>query len=131
MLNKKYVKISSEKNFGITFSIIFLLIFLYLLIFSNLTYFLFLLVSFILILISFFYNKLLYWPNLLWFKLGMLLGMIISPILLSLIYFLIVIPTGLIVKIFKKDLINIKINKNEKTYWKPRKYKPNPLDKQF
>ncbi len=131
MSNNKYVKISSEKNFGITFSIIFLLIFLYILIFSNKASVLFLIVSFVLLLISFFYSKLLYWPNLLWFKFGMLIGMIISPIMLSLIYFFIVVPTGLIVRIFKRDLINIKINKNEKTYWKSRKYKPNPLDKQF
>ena len=78
-----------------------------------------------------FYPKILYWPNYLWFKFGLFLGYIISPILLTLIFVFVVVPTGLLVKIFNSDIINMRIIKNKKSYWKKRENDPSPLKNQF
>ena len=60
--------------------------------------------------------------NLLWFKFGMLLGRIVSPIIMGLVFFGVVTPTGLIMKLFKKDLLRLKRNE-KKSYWIERKTK--------
>ena len=60
--------------------------------------------------------------NLLWFKFGMLLGRIVSPIVMALVFFFVVTPTGLIMKLFQKDLLKLK-KKNKKSYWIERKSK--------
>ena len=66
----------------------------------------------------------------LWIKLGELIGKFISPIITGIIYFLILTPIGLLMKILKKDLLNLKFSKNE-TYWVRRKTKLNSMDKQY
>ena len=66
----------------------------------------------------------------LWIKLGELIGKFISPIIIGIIYFLILTPIGLLMKMFKKDLLNLKFSKNE-TYWVRRKTKLNSMDKQY
>ena len=66
----------------------------------------------------------------LWIKLGELIGKFISPIIIGIIYFLVLTPIGLLMKMFKKDLLNLKFSKNE-TYWVKRKTKLNSMDKQY
>ena len=66
----------------------------------------------------------------LWIKLGELIGKFISPIIIGLIYFLVLTPIGLLMKMFKKDLLNLKFSKNQ-TYWIRRKTKLNSMDKQY
>jgi len=101
----------SNKKFGIFFSLIFLILYLYL---SN--YF-FLTTSVIFLFLSFFYSSFLQPLNKLWFKLGILLGNIISPIVLGFIFFLLITPISVIGKIFKRDHLKINLDKNIKTYW--------------
>jgi len=101
----------SNKKFGIFFSLIFLILYLYL---SN--YF-FLTTSVIFLFLSFFYSSFLQPLNKLWFKLGILLGNIISPIVLGFIFFLFITPISVIGKIFKRDHLKINLDKNIKTYW--------------
>ena len=60
--------------------------------------------------------------NLLWFKFGMLLGKIVSPIIMAFVFFGVVTPTGLIMKLFNKDLLKLK-RKNKDSYWIDRKSK--------
>ena len=60
--------------------------------------------------------------NLIWFKFGMLLGRIVSPIVMALVFFVVVTPTGLIMKLFQKDLLKLK-KINKKSYWIERKSK--------
>ena len=57
-----------------------------------------------------------------WFKFGMLLGKFVSPIIMALVFFFVVTPTGLIMKILKKDLRRLK-KKDKKSYWIERKSK--------
>ena len=66
----------------------------------------------------------------LWIKLGELIGKFISPIIIGIIYFLVLTPIGLLMKMFKKDLLNLKFSKNQ-TYWVKRKTKLNSMDKQY
>ncbi len=66
----------------------------------------------------------------LWIKLGELIGKFISPIIIGIIYFLVLTPIGLLMKMFKKDLLNLKFSKNQ-TYWIRRKTKLNSMDKQY
>jgi hypothetical protein len=67
--------------------------------------------------------------NKLWIKLGILLGKIITPIVMSLIFFLVVTPTGIIVRILKKDVMGLK--RGLSTYWINRKHKVQSMKKQF
>ena len=110
------IKISSNKSFGIIFSIFFLLISLYPLINNeNIRYWS--LIIFVIFLILGLLNSNLLLPlNKIWFKFGILLGKIISPLIMSIIFFLVVTPIGLIMRMIKKDLLNIKFTNND-TYW--------------
>lgn len=101
----------SNKKFGIIFSLFFLILYLYL---SNNF---FLITSVIFLFLSLFYSVILQPLNNLWFKLGILLGNIISPIVLGFIFFLLITPISVIGKIFKRNPLNINLDKNIKTYW--------------
>ena len=120
-MNKK-IKVSSNKSFGIVFFIFFVAVSLYPLI-NNEEYRLWALIISIIFLILGLINSSFLTPlNLLWFKFGMLLGRVVSPIIMSLVFFGVVTPTGLIMKIFKKDLLKLK-RKDQKSYWIERKSK--------
>ena len=54
--------------------------------------------------------------NIGWIKFGNLLGKVIAPFVLGILFFLVVTPTGLLLKLFKKDILNLNINKKIKTY---------------
>ena len=67
----------------------------------------------------------------LWIKLGLLLGRIIAPIVMAFIYFAILTPIGLVLKIFGKDLLRLRRVKNNKSYWLIRSDKIGSMDRQF
>ena len=110
------IKISSNRSFGIVFFIVFLLIAFYPLTNQENIRIWSIIVSFIFLFLGLLNSKLLSPLNKLWFKFGIFLGKIISPIIMGIIFFLVVTPTGLLMRIFKKDLINLKFN-NESSYW--------------
>ena len=66
-----------------------------------------------------------------WIKLGEILGKIIAPIVMAIVYFLILTPISLLVRLFGKDLIEMKFNNNVKSYWIKRKKHLGTMDKQF
>tara|TARA_B100000242_G_C42853168_1_gene396103 strand:- start:249 stop:623 length:375 start_codon:yes stop_codon:yes gene_type:complete len=66
----------------------------------------------------------------LWIKFGELIGKFISPIVIGLIYFVILTPIGLLMRLFNKDLLNLKFSK-ESSYWIKRETKLNSMDKQY
>tara|TARA_B100002019_G_C21019748_1_gene474173 strand:- start:26 stop:409 length:384 start_codon:yes stop_codon:yes gene_type:complete len=120
-MNKK-IKVSSNKSFGIVFFIFFMAVGFYPLI-NNEEYRLWALIIALIFLILGLVNSSFLTPlNLLWFKFGMLLGRIVSPIIMALVFFVVVTPTGLIMKLFKKDLLKLK-KKDKKSYWIERKTK--------
>ena len=120
-MNKK-IKVSSNKSFGIVFFIFFLAVALYPLL-NNEEYRLWaLIISLIFLILGLINSSILTPLNLLWFKFGMLLGRIVSPIVMALVFFIVVTPTGLIMKLFQKDLLQLK-RKNKKSYWIERNSK--------
>ena len=120
----------SNKNFGIVFFIVFLLIALYPLISSGKIIIWSLIVSFIFLILGLINSKILNPLNKLLFKFGILLGKIISPIIMGVIFFFVVTPIGLIMKTLRKDLLNLKYNKNT-TYWIEKSGPKSKMKNQF
>ena len=76
-------------------------------------------------------SKLLTPFNQLWFNFGMILGAIISPIVMGIVFFLVVTPTGFILRIMRKDLLNKKYDKEKETYWIKRNASIGTMKRQF
>jgi len=131
--NKSYIKVKqgSEFSFGLTFSLVFAIIAFYTFYFHNNNPLLLILLSINLLLISVIYPKLLYVPNKIWLKFGMILGAIVSPIIMFIIYFVVITPIGLIMKILGKDLLKQKIFIQNKSYWTLRKNNSSSIKDQF
>ena len=110
------IKTSSNKSFGIVFFIVFLIIALYPMIKGGDLRLWSLIVSLIFLILGLINSNILTPLNRLWFKFGIFLGKIVSPIILGAIFFLIVTPTGLLLRLFGKDVINLKYNKDN-SYW--------------
>ena len=112
---KTNIKLPSNRNFGFVFFIFFLIIALWPVLNENEIRLWSLLISiffFILVIIN---SKFLTPFNKLWFRFGIFLGNFISPIVMGFVFFLVVTPTGLIMKLFGKDILRLK--KNKTTYW--------------
>ena len=122
---------SSPKSFGVVFSIVFLIVSLYPLINSEVLSIWALIVSVVFLLLAFIAPNTLSLPNKLWFNFGMLLGSIIAPIVMALVFFVIVLPTGLIMRLLDKDLLKQKIDKNAKSYWIERNEPMGSMKNQF
>ena len=107
---------SSNRSFGIVFSIVFLIIAIYPLINNEDIRIWSLIVSLIFLILGYLKSRILTPFNSLWFKFGIFLGRIVSPIILGVIYFFIVTPTSILLRLFKKDLLNLKFSNNN-SYW--------------
>ena len=110
------IKISSNRSFGIVFFIVFLLIATYPILKGNEVRFWSLLISFGFLILGLINSKILSPLNKLWFKFGLILGKIISPLIMGIIFFVVVTPIGVAMRLLKKDLLNLKYNQKE-TYW--------------
>ena len=110
------IKIGSNKSFGIVFFIVFLIIAFWPLLNSNEINYWSLTISIIFLILGLANSKILTPLNKIWFKFGILLGNVIAPIVMGIIFFLIVTPTSIIMKILGKDLLNLKKNNNN-SYW--------------
>ena len=110
------IKISSNRNFGIVFFIIFLLVAVYPILKGNDIRIWSLLISFAFLILGLINSKLLTPLNKLWFKFGLLLGKIITPLIMGFIFFIVVTPIGILMRLLGKDLLNLKYNE-KKTYW--------------
>ena len=110
------IKIGSNKSFGIVFFIVFTIIGLWPL-FDISTYRLWaIIIGLIFLTLGLMNSKLLNPLNILWFKFGIFLGKIISPLVMGVIFFFVVTPIAILMKILKKDLLDLKFNNND-TYW--------------
>ena len=105
------------KNFGFTFSILFLLITFYFFFNKNSLFFVFLLISVVFLLTTFFLPSYLKLLAFYWERLGIFLGKIFSPIILILVYTITILPINLILRIFSLDLLKRRINNKAKSYW--------------
>ena len=110
------IKIGSNRSFGIVFFVVFLIIPIYPLKNGEDIRIWSLSISLIFLILGLLNSKILSPLNKIWFKFGILLGRIMSPIIMSLIYFIVMTPIGLFMRMMKKDILNLKFN-NNKTYW--------------
>ena len=124
------VKIGSNRSFGIVFFIVFLLISIYPLINNEDIRIWSLLVSIIFLVLGIINSNILSPLNKLWFKFGILLGKIISPIIMGIIFFLVVTPIGLLMRLIGKDVLNLKYS-NHKSYWIEKKGPKSKMKNQF
>ena len=126
----KDIKINSNRSFGVFFAVIFLIVAFWPLLNVGEVRAWSLLVSFVFLILGLLNSKILTPLNKLWFMFGIFLGNFISPIIMGIIFFFVVTPTGLIMRLFKKDLINLKKN-NNKTYWIEKKSIKSNMKNQF
>ncbi len=110
------IKLPSNRSFGFVFAALFFLIGIYPIIHSEELRIWSLIIATLFLFLGAINSKILNPLNFLWLKFGIYLGKIISPLIMGIIFFLVVTPIGLLMKIFKKDLLNLKYNSN-KTYW--------------
>ena len=128
---KKTDKTNKKNNifFGILFFIFFLIIGLYPLISNEPIRIWSIIVSSVFLIITIIKPNLFTFLNKLWIKFGILLGKIISPIVMGLVFYFVVTPIGILVKIFKKDVMGLKRGKS--SYWINREDKLQSMKKQF
>ena len=113
---QKNIKLPSNRNFGVVFFIVFLIIALWPLLKQNEIRIWASILSFIFFVLGLINSKLLTPLNKLWFKFGILLGNIIAPIIMGIVFFFVVTPTGLIMRFFRKDILKLKKNTSD-SYW--------------
>ena len=124
------IKISSNRSFGIVFFIVFILVALYPLLYSGEIRIWSIVLSLIFLTLGLLNSKILTPLNKIWFKFGIILGKIISPIIMGVIFFLVVTPIGLLMRLLGKDLLNLKYNKN-KSYWIEKNGPKSKMKNQF
>ncbi len=121
----------SNKNFGITFSIVFFILFIFFYDVSKLFFIILLSLSIIFLILGLNNSELLSKPNKYWNRFGILLGTIIAPIVMSVVFYLVLVPIGIFMKIIKSNYLDIKIDKNLHTYWKNKDNSKFNFDDQF
>ena len=122
---------SSNKSFGLLFFVVFLIIGLWPLKNGDSINIYFIIFSAFFLILGLINSKLLSPLNKSWIKLGEILGIIIAPVVMALVYFVILTPVSLIVRIFGKDLLGLRFLKDKDTYWIKRKKNLGSMKKQF
>ena len=130
MTDSKKIATSSNKSFGIVFSVFFLIISIYPLFKGVELRTWSLVISIIFLILGLINSKILTPLNKLWFKFGILLGNFISPIVMGVVFFAVVTPTSFIMRVLGKDLLNLKKN-NRKTYWIEKSKIKSSMKQQF
>ena len=131
MASKSKIKISSNRSFGLVFFVVFLIIALWPLKSGEEFRLWSLVLSIIFFILGVLNSKLLTPLNRLWFKLGMFLGSIVSPIVMGMVYFIVVTPTGVFMRLLGKDLLKTSKEKYTSTYWMKRNKQQSSMKKQF
>ena len=124
-------KKSSNKSFGILFFIVFLGFGLWPITYEDKPNIYLLIISIIFLILGLINSKLLSPLNSIWIKFGELLGKIIAPMVMAIVFFIILTPISLIVRLFGNDLLGLKFTKKIKTYWIKRKKDIGSMKKQF
>ena len=124
------IKIGSNRSFGIVFFLVFLLIGSYPLFKGGDLKIIPLLIAIIFLILGVINSKLLTPLNKFWFKFGLLLGQVISPIVMGVIFFLVVTPIGYLMRLFGKDILRLK-KTNDNSYWVKRSNLKSKMKNQF
>ena len=122
---------NQNRGFGLLFFIVFLVLALWPLTKKGEINFYLISIALIFLILGLFNSKILSPLNKVWIKFGEILGRVIAPIVMAAVYFLILTPISLFVRLFGKDLIGMKFNNDIKSYWIKRKKRLGSMDKQF
>ena len=128
---KSDIKISSNRSFGIVFFLFFLIISLWPIINKEEIRVWALIISLIFLVLGIINSRILSPLNKIWFKLGILLGNFISPVVMGIIFFLVVTPIGIIMRIFGKNLLRLNRKKIKNTYWQNKEIYKSTMKNQF
>ena len=124
------IKAGSNRGFGIVFFVVFFLIATYPLLSKGDVRLWSLFISIIFLILGILNSKILSPLNKIWFKFGIFLGKIVSPLVMGLIFFVVVTPIGILMRFLNKDLLNLKFNKNS-TYWIEKNGPKSKMKNQF
>tara|TARA_B100000700_G_C14770459_1_gene726503 strand:- start:118 stop:522 length:405 start_codon:yes stop_codon:yes gene_type:complete len=111
------IKIGTERNFGLVFAVFFMLISVYSFWYEKNFHLWTIILSCIFAFFALIFPKALSLPNRIWFRFGLLIGSIVSPITMAIIFFFTITPTGILMRIFGKDILNQKNNKKLQSGW--------------
>ena len=125
------INMSSNRNFGLVFFIVFLIVSIWPLTYEEPIRIWSAIISSFFLILGLMNSKLLTPLNKLWYKFGMILGAIVAPVVMGFVFFLVITPIGLFMKIIGKDLLSIKYDKRKKTYWIKRNTPINTMKRQF
>lgn len=125
------VRMGSERNFGLVIGAVFLLIALWPLMHGGGVRAIWLGLAALLAGLGLLAPKLLEVPNKLWFRFGLLLGAIVAPIVMALVYVVVFLPIGMILRLKRADLLRLKTDPEASTYWIERETKPQSMTRQF
>ena len=131
MTSSSKIKISSNRSFGLVFFVVFLIVALWPLKYEEDIRLWSLALSIIFFILGILNSKLLTPLNKLWFKFGILLGSIVSPLVMGIVYFFVVTPIGVLMRILGKDLLKTSKVKSASTYWIKRDKQHISMKKQF
>ena len=124
------IKIGSKRSFGIVFFVVFLVIATYPLINGDELRLWSLIISLVFLFLGLVNSEILNPLNKLWFKFGIFLGKIVSPLVMGIIFFLVVTPIGLLMRLLNKDLLNLRFNNNG-SYWIEKTEPKSKMKNQF
>ena len=110
------IKVGSNRSFGIVFFVVFLIIAFYPIVNDGTLRVWALIISLVFIGLGLLNSRILTPLNKIWFKFGIFLGKIVSPAVMGLIFFLVLTPTGMFMRIIKKNFLNLKFD-DSKSYW--------------
>lgn len=115
--DKDEVQVGSEKSFGVVFAVVFAIIAIWPLIHGLPVRWWALIVSMAFLAAAYVAQPLLKPLNLLWFKFGLLLYKVVNPVVMGLLYYTTIVPTGLAMRMCGKDPLNRTFDREAKTYW--------------
>ena len=121
---------STNRSFGVVFFIVFLIIAIYPMLNEGDVRYWSLIISLIFLILGILNSEFLTPLNKIWFKFGIFLGKIFSPLIMALIFFLVVTPIGLVLRLIGKDVLNLKFN-NDKSYWVEKRGPKSKMKNQF
>jgi len=122
---------NSNRSFGLLFFIVFLGIGLWPLKNGQEINIYLIMISLFFLTLGLINSKILSPLNMAWIKFGEILGIVIAPIIMALVYFIVLTPISLIVRMLGKDLLGLKFYEKQDTYWIERKKKLGSMKKQF
>ncbi len=121
----------SNRKFGITFTLFFFLVSIYSFFKNHRIEPVSLSLSILFLILTFKFTDKLTFLNKFWMKLGIILKMITSPIVLLIIFFFVIFPTGIMLRVFKVDILRLKLDSNKNSYWLSTESESNSMEKQF